>query len=164
MRCRLHATPEVAAILAIVHTGGRGTARWLLILTVAAGLIGMHHLVAHTPDLHGPGMSSPATAAADQAIGPPTSMDAATPAVAPASGMETVAAAPEPGTAAMDMLMHLCLAVLAGLLVLGPLLVAFATLFRRFRAANVPRAVVIAWPRAPPRTAVRLAQLCVLRN
>ena len=164
MWCRLRAAPGGTAILAAVHTGGRGIARWLLILSIAAGLIAMHHLGAHTPDMHGPDMSSPATATPAQATEQPISMDAATSAAHPASAMELVAAAPDPGTTAMSMLMHLCLAVLAALLVLGMLAVAFAVLSRRPRAANISRAVVIAWPRAPPRTAVRLAQLCVLRN
>jgi hypothetical protein len=166
MWCRLRAAPGGTAILTAVHTGGRGIARWLLILSIAAGLIAMHHLGAHTPDMHGPDMSSPAmaTAAPDQATEQPISMDAATRAAHPASGMELAAAAPDPGTTTMSMLMHLCLAVLAGLLVLGMLAVAFAILSRPPRAANVSRSVVIAWPRPPPRTAVRLAQLCVLRN
>lgn len=62
-------------------------------------------------------------------------------------------------------LMHLCLAVLAGLAMLA--LVGFVAFLlgrpARLAAAVLPAPVIVP-PRPPPRTAIRLAQLCVLRN
>ena len=60
---------------------------------------------------------------------------------------------------------HLCLAVLSAALLLA-LAVAVALLARRV-PDGLRRPDVRAgsgWPRPPPRTAVRLAQLCVMRN
>jgi hypothetical protein len=66
---------------------------------------------------------------------------------------------------ALHDLMHLCLAVLAGLVVLGLAgFLAFLLYEPARSAAAVRSAPVIVPPGPPPRMAVRLAHLCVLRN
>ena len=62
-------------------------------------------------------------------------------------------------------LMHLCMAVLAGvvLVIVAALLVlAVSAVYRILRTSQ--RAIVTRPAQPPPRTAVRLAQLCVLRT
>ncbi|MCF7547443.1 hypothetical protein [Pseudonocardia sp. WMMC193] len=66
---------------------------------------------------------------------------------------------------ALHDLLHLCLAVLTGLLVLAAAAL-FAVLVGSATKRGTPLsgARPTAGPRAPPSTSVRLAQLCVLRN
>jgi hypothetical protein len=88
--------------------------------------------------------------------------DTAMAAVAEASNVEH---SPDPMPTSHELL-HLCLAVLAAAIALGLAAVVVTILTRRdnHTAAPCPREVVPVPPRPPPRTAVRLAQLCVLRN
>lgn len=66
---------------------------------------------------------------------------------------------------AVEQMMHLCLAVLTALIMLGLWAITYlvVTGCTAGRGPCLP-AVTAMWPRAPPPTAVRLAQLCVLRN
>jgi hypothetical protein len=100
----------------------------------------------------------------------PGPQDTATPAMtatamASLPEMPGVEHSPDPMPASHELL-HLCLAVLAAAIALGLTAVAVTILTRRdhYTAAPCPREVVLVPPRPPPRTAVRLAQLCVLRN
>lgn len=154
---------------AIGHAPGlAGSIRlWVLVLAVAAGLIGMHHLMApgHTAD--GPAGAGLAPAAVSM-----TAMTGPEPVSPPTPGMprtsDGLGAAPVLGSfagSAMDMLMHPCLAVLAALLVLAPLAAVLLALARRHDPSRAARlGLGVSWARPPPRTAVRLALLCVLRN
>ena len=146
----------------------------LLLLTVVLGVVLMHSPVA-----------GPAAPAATDPMSPgpmavaPMPLDQGPPGVVltTGTGLASVVDAHLTGTqggsvgghdsmpaGALHELMHLCLAVLVVLVVLG--LVGLAFLLRRptrSAAALLPAPVVVP-PRPPPRTAVRLAQLCVLRN
>jgi hypothetical protein len=142
-----------------------GSAGWrweraLVVLALLAGVVAMHSLampMAHTVD-HAGSVTTAATAPGHQPSGHPM-----------AGGMTTTVAtamsAPQaPGLGGHTML-HVCLAVLTALLLLA--LQAAAHLRRT--GITVDRAPARAphatpWPRPPPPTSVRLAQLCVLRN
>lgn len=133
--------------------GRRQWERLLLLVAVMLGVVTMHALVTgagtHCADL--PTMAQ--TMTADPHAGP--------------AGLHAGPAGCEHGsTPASHDLLHLCLAVLAAAVVLAFVAVAYAALARRGDrpASGRPTGVVIVQPRAPPRTAVRLAQLCVLRN
>jgi hypothetical protein len=139
--------------------------RWLLVFAVAAGLVGMHHLLAHEADAP----TGAGTMAASLAHGMPSRSAAVTePTRAhghPDPDVDGAALlAPSPGPDhAMDMLTHLCLAVLAGLILLALAAAAVLTCSQH-PGPTAPCSLVSTRPRSPPRTAVRLAQLCVLRN
>lgn len=167
----------------IPRAGLRGLGRALLVavvLGVVLGVIAMHHVVgghAHgaTSPLHhtAPAPSAAAAPAAGPAAahppGPPSPSSAAaaghsTPAAATSAATPASAFLADhdaPDTAAM--LLHLCLAVLAGLVTLAAL-----ALTRAWPDAGPDRrdgstvVAVAALPRAPPLPA-RLAQLQVLR-
>jgi len=156
--------------------------RWLLVLVLAAGLIGMHHLIAGHPDALA-GATQPVAASAMVAMGPVVASGAAaSTGIRPVAGRAATPGQDGPGFAVapsarisgpgpvmnmpvMDMLMHACLAVLAALSVLAlAAAVGLLTLSRPADDRARPRPAVPHWARPPPRTAVRLAQLCVLRN
>ncbi len=120
-----------------------GAGRWVLLLALAAGLVGMHHLEAGVQSGHVMPAVATIAAAPPHPAGPVVSVDA---------GMD-----------GMEMAMHLCLAVLAAVGLLGLLLFVVAVL-PHDPAAPSSRTVVRAVARPPPRSAVRLALLCVLRN
>jgi ABC-type Fe3+ transport system permease subunit len=61
-------------------------------------------------------------------------------------------------------LLHLCLAVMAAVLLLGLAFAVAISIRRHDSGGQTPIQVVRTLARPPPRTAVRLAQLCVLRN
>lgn len=165
---------------AIGHAPGlAGSIRlWVLVLAVAAGLIGMHHLMAPGPTAHGPAGAGLAPAAVSMtAMTGPEPVSPPTPGMprtsdglgaAPAGSAVNAVTAPVLGSvagSAMDMLMHPCLAVLAALLVLAPLAAVLLALARRHDPSRAARlGLGVSWARPPPRTAVRLALLCVLRN
>jgi hypothetical protein len=156
----------------------------LLLLAVVLGVVVMHSPVAGpaTPAATDPMPAGPmslepmavtpsAVAPMPLGHGPPGAV--LTPGTGLASAVDAHLPSTQDGSAgdhdsmpagALHELMHLCLAVLAGLVVLG--LVVLVFLLRRAArsaAALLPAPVVVP-PRPPPRTAVRLAQLCVLRN
>ncbi|WP_345412850.1 hypothetical protein [Pseudonocardia xishanensis] len=71
---------------------------------------------------------------------------------------------PHDPMSALHTLLHLCLAVLTGLLVLAAAVLLALLLIRRRRAPAPSAGRPVTGPRAPPPTSVRLARLCVLRN
>lgn len=145
-------------------TRRRQWGRVLVVLALILGVVAMHALVMPMGDDH----PMPVATSSGTAAGPmPTAASTALH-IPPMATPVVVAgdSSPLPGMpSGAHALMHLCLAVLAAMVVLG--LSAMAVLVR-LRRARIPgsRRVPVAtvWPRPPPRTAIRLAQLCVLRN
>ncbi len=149
-----------------------------MVLALLAGVVAMHAMVTPmTADHPVPPLFSPAAMGHAGAGVSATGLDGVNPAgisagaaVGLAAGPMAVGAAPtspHPSGPAPEShgLLHLCLGVLAALTVI--VLCAVAYLVRN-RVIPPPvqhdarnRAL---WPRPPPRTAVRLARLCVLRN
>jgi len=135
--------------------------RWLLLCALSFGVIGMHHLGSMT---HHGEHSSPMTTVV--AAGPdPVGTVAA--AVAPAGCCDEHTGSDghgAPGPTGVQGLLHLCLAVLVGAIVLGAMLMRWR---RTSRALGLPRQLVPALrrrtPRAPPDSATVLASLGVLR-
>jgi hypothetical protein len=116
--------------------------QWLLIVVITAGLIGMHHLV-HVHTGHA-GHSHPASIEG----GP----------VAVMSTAVSHADCCDP----MDMVGHLCLAVLTAITVM--VAVVLAAMWRRtLKLRSVLATVSAVAARAPPIGRPRLTQLCVLR-
>lgn len=144
-----------------------------VVLAVILGLLGMHALVvangAHsmsTPSqavLASPDTASPMVGSPTVTIPMPSAVVAGADGVAPADGDDPPA--PQGDHSAGHQMLHLCLAVLAALIVL--LTALLPAVLRGLpgspggsnagRTRSAPR-------RRPPPTAVRLAQLCVMRN
>ncbi|HWN33430.1 MAG TPA: hypothetical protein VNP03_11825 [Pseudonocardia sp.] len=157
--------------------------RWLLVTVIGAGVIAMHTLMGAGHAHHMPGAEPMTGAGAVTGAGAMTggglAADAApmtdlAPAVdhapmtatAPVTALDAGRHPAHHGDGSMSMLAHLCLAVL-GLL----LLALFAPALLAWYSRGVDRAAQLAGhpagsgqPRAPPPTAVRLAQLCVSRR
>jgi len=131
--------------------------RWLVIVALAAGLIGMHHLVAGPTASHGgahqhtmsASMSSPTTVATGNEASAPASESIGPPGSCPGMG---------------DMLGHLCVAVLTAADALIPTMTIPAVVAAPrdpLRPRNHGFNPTLA--RAPPTSAVRLAELGVWR-
>lgn len=128
--------------------------RWLLIVAIAFGLVGMHHLVHAHPD-HPTPVAMASTSHTGHAH--PDPAEAKSP---PASLAGPQANCCDP----MDMVGHFCLAVLTAVTALAASLI-FATARRRFLYSRYLPAIVSAVAaRAPPIGRVRLNQLCVSRR
>lgn len=151
-----------------VDAGGRR--RWeraLVVLALLLGVAAMHAVVAPSMNDHTAASAAPAEHAGvamspDAMVGGSGADAARNEPATPASGEPAVPAAPMP---MVHDLMHLCLAVLAAV-ALGVALIVFTIARGRETNTAAPRrtrSVTVA-ARPPPRTAVRLAQLCVLRN
>jgi hypothetical protein len=139
-------------VLSVDPAGRWRWERLLLLVAVMLGVLAMHALVADAGTHCADSPTMAQTMAAGSHAGP---------------------AASHAGHAGCDHgvmpashdLLHLCLVVLAVAVVLGLGNVAAALVRRGNRSASGrPARVVTVQPRPPPRTAVRLAQLCVLRN
>lgn len=183
---------RVARVVA-VKAGGRAQWRWLFLpLLVALGVITMHSVVAcghgqssHTGGFAHSGMPMPGASPTAQAYHPDGAWDSvgATADLARSSVDEAAADAdavdPGPGRtanghataqdsdplAALHALLHLCLAVLVGGLMIAAAFVAVAgrASLRTARPSGVHLGVVCA--RGPPLgTPERLFRLCVMRN
>jgi Family of unknown function (DUF6153) len=132
--------------------------RWERILLVLAALFGVVAMHATVGPMHERAMpSAPAAAHSDMELFAPAAMASA---VTASSGI--------PGDGPMSMphaLMHLCLAILSAGIVLGLLALAIAILLgRELTPPRTPVPVATRPSRPPRRSALRLAQLCVLRN
>ena len=142
----------------------RGSRRWervLLVLATLLGVVAMHATIAPMHDQAG----RMATVSGSGAIAHDV-VD-----LSPIGGHEGPAATASPGMPGdgpMSMphsLMHLCLAIMTMGILLGLLIIVRVMPFRRTRSHAPPAAPVSSHPSRPPaRHAVRLAQLCVLRN
>lgn len=152
-----------------MHDTGRW--RWervLLVLAALFGVVAMHATVGPAPEPATPTAAAVASvgehlvapAASSSAVALSSFVDYAAPAIAASSEM--------PGHDPMSMphaLMHLCLAILSAGIVLGLLAVAVAILLGRELAPSRTPVRLASRPSRPPRrSALRLAQLCVLRN
>jgi hypothetical protein len=132
------------------------TGRWrwervLLVLAALFGVVAMHSTVG---PMHEPAMPPSATAASM------SSAEYTVAAIATSSDMPVH----EP-TSMPHALMHLCLAILAAGIALGLLAVAIMILLGHELAPPRTHTRVATRPSRPPRrNALRLAQLCVLRN
>ncbi len=151
--------------------GDAGSWRWgrvLLLLAALFGIVAMHSTVG---PMHEPAMPASAGVAsievqlgaritASSVVHALWLVEHAVPAVAASSDM--------PGHGPMSMphaLMHLCLAILSAGIVLGLLAVALVILLRPELAPSPAALPVATRPSRPPRrSALRLAELCVLRN
>jgi hypothetical protein len=122
--------------------------QWLLMVAIAVGLVGMHHLV-HTHPAHT--MTS--------AIHP-DSAGASPSAVLSTSMMGSGTDCCDP----MNMVGHLCLAVLTAIAALAAALIVAAAWRRGLVAGHVLAAVSAVAARAPPIGCARFTQLCVLRR
>jgi hypothetical protein len=155
--------------------GGPGTTRyhWLLSVTIAAGLVGMHHLAAeHNGHAGHSARTMPMTLAAS----PGSSLMSPTPtehshagplAVKPVEA--TVTATAVLGTHPccgdpMDPVGHCCLTVLTTISPLTTVLIFAAAWRRPWEPGHLLAGVSAVAARAPPTDSVRLTQLCVLRR
>ena len=125
---------------------------WIVVVATAAGMIAMHSLVEHEHT---------------QADSSPTAM--MIPASSCCEGAHAASAGaladtdPHDGSS-LSALLHLCLAVLTGFALLAiAALLAFIRLPAGISGRMSPLAAALDRTRSPPPTAVRLAQLCVLR-
>ena len=145
-------------------TAGRRWERALLVLAALFGVVAMHATIApmHTQPMPAPAVAASASSGSIghdvmEFLSFGSHEDAA---VAPTSGMP----ADDP-MSVPHALMHLCLAVMTAGIVLGLLAAVIAVLLGGLGTTPLPVAPVASRPSRPPiRTAVRLAQLCVLRN
>lgn len=153
--------------------GGTGRIRyqWLLIVAIAAGLIGMHHLVAGHGGQEGQSAHTPMTIAA----GPGLSLMSPTPTEHSHAGlaMNPVLArvAANPVLAShpcccdpMDLVGHCCLAVLTAMTALAAALVLVTAWRRLWEPGHLLVGVGAVPARAPPTGSVRFIQLGVLRR
>lgn len=139
--------------------------QWLLIVVIAVGLVGMHHLLVCTADTvsltvaPGPGssplMTPPASATPIQHanLGP-----------AGFNPVEAEMASPADCCDPMDIVGHLRLAVLTAITSLVAALIFAAAWRRPLESGYLLVAVSAVAARAPPIGCARFTQLCVLRR
>ncbi|WP_246393315.1 hypothetical protein [Pseudonocardia pini] len=158
--------------------------RLLLMLSLIVGVVTMHSTVAchaagdatvgsHVSQASAPTAGGPQYAATVEAMpsdmSHPVGIESVGLAVSAALSVEIVSAvehrsSPHEPMSALHDLLHLCLAVLTGLLVLVAAVLLALLLMRRLRPSAPASARPVSGLRSPPPTSVRLAQLCVLRN
>lgn len=146
-----------------VERSGRRWERLLLLFAAVVGVALMHSFVAPMPVGGETGASEPMTTTMTAPMATPMTVD-------PATGGPIIHSHGDFGDEHVPMPMshglgHLCVAILGAALLLA-MAVAVALQTRR-GSDSLRRPDVGAgpdWPRPPPRTAVRLAQLCVMRN
>jgi hypothetical protein len=153
----------------VVHDTGRW--RWERVLLVLAALFGVVAMHSTVGSMDGPAMPVPAAGASVEGrLVAPIGMSSAGASMSLGDHAVSVLAASSdtPGHGPMSMphaLMHLCLAILSAGIVLGLLAVAIMILLgREFTPSSAPVPVATCPSRPPRRSALRLAQLCVLRN
>jgi hypothetical protein len=129
--------------------------QWLLIVVIAAGLVGMHHVV-HVHTAHTMPMTMASATPTKHAHPTPIG---ATP-VAVTSTLVSHADCCDP----VDMVGHFCLAVLAASTALAAALIFAAARRRPVEPGYLLAAVSAVAARAPPIGCARLTQLCVLRR
>lgn len=151
-----------------VRRGGMTRRQWLLIVVIAAGLVGMHHLLlvctAHTTPMTivtGPGSSPtvmpPMSATPSQHADPdPARMN-------PAEATSVVTSQPD-CVDPMDMVGHFCLAVLTTITTIAAALIVAVARCRPLEPGYLPVDLSAVAARAPPVGCARFTQLCVLRR
>ncbi|MBN9098023.1 MULTISPECIES: hypothetical protein [unclassified Pseudonocardia] len=137
--------------------------RVLLVLATLFGVVAMHATVAPVHDQAGP-MTGASVGVAAPVIHDPAAVHP----VDHVGDAPEIVSSGKPSDAPMPMphsLMHLCLAIMTMAILLGLLVIVRMMLWRHDPAPHPPAMPVSAHPsRPPPSHAVRLAQLCVLRN
>ncbi|HEX5142787.1 MAG TPA: DUF6153 family protein [Mycobacterium sp.] len=131
--------------------------QWWLIVFIAAGLVGMHHLV-HAPTAQ----TMPMTTASATPIqhGDPEAVG-----ITPVEATSTsVVASQTDFRDPMDLVGHACLAVLIAIVTLAAALIVAAAWHRPREPGHLLAAVIALGARGPPLGCPRLAQLCVLRR
>lgn len=150
------------AVTAVADYSGRcGRAgmirpQWLLIVVIAAGLVGMHHVV-HVPSVGTPSAQTEAMTSATPTARPRPDLISVTP-VALASPAAPRVACCDP----VDMVGHLCLTVLTAVTALAVALILAARRCRPLRPWAALATVTAVATRAPPNVP-RFTQLCMLR-
>lgn len=141
--------------------------QWLLIVVIAAGLVGMHHLlvVCTTPTMPmamaiGPGSSPVMVAPMSTTLQRADPAPAGTNAVGASSVMTSQGDCCDP----MDMVGHFCLAVLTALTTLAAALIVAVAQRRPVEPGHLLVDVRAGATRAPPVGCAGLIQLCVLRR
>ena len=146
--------------------------QWLLIVAIAAGLVGMHHLVAENSGHAGHSAPTPMTMAA----GPGSSLMSPTPTEHADAGPLTVNPVVARTALAsvlvrhpccgdvMAMVGYCCLAVLTTISTLTGVLLFVAAWRRPWEPGHLLVGVSAVAARAPPIGSVRFTQLCVLRH
>lgn len=157
------AIPRRAIVEAVNDTGRPQWERVLLVLATLLGVVAMHATIAPMHDQAGP-MPGSATFAGNSVA---HDLVALIP-VGGSSNAEVTTSSSMPGDGPMSMphlLMHLCLAIMTMVILLGLLTMVLTTLLRCPRSPARLAYPASSRPLRPPhRHAVRLAQLCVLRN
>jgi hypothetical protein len=131
--------------------------QWWLIVFIAAGLVGMHHLV-HAPTVQ----TMPMTMASATPI---QRTDPEPVAINPAETTSRSVLAPQTDFRdPMDLVGHACLAVLIAIITLAAALIVAAAWRRPREPGHLLTAVNALGARGPPLGCPRLTQLCVLRR
>lgn len=145
--------------------GGGPWQRVLLMVALVLGVVAMHTMVLAPGGGHDSAAGGSGHVAAAMSSGPPQAvMDASFPAVHDQAHQDSATHHGPGSPAAIHDLLHLCLAVLAALAVMAALAVVWLTAAAATRPHLEPGSGATAPARPPPRSAVRLALLCVLRN
>jgi len=130
--------------------------QWLLIVAIAAGLVGMHHLV-HARVVRTMPMALASATHTGHADSDPVVVGLV------AATSTPVVASPADCCDHMDMVGHFCLAVLTAITALAAALILAAARCRPLEPGHLLAAVSAVAARAPPIGGARLTQLCVLR-
>ncbi|MGH3764838.1 MAG: DUF6153 family protein [Pseudonocardiaceae bacterium] len=131
--------------------------QWLLTVAIAAGLVGMHHLV-HSPTAHPMSMTSA------------THIGHSDPDPAGVDSVEMISASTPVVASRVDCcdpvhkMGHFCMAVLTTITALCAALLVAAAWRRPLEQGGLLAAASAVAARAPPAGSVRLTQLCVLRS
>jgi len=147
---------------------GWGTTRlqWLLIIAVSVGLVGMHHLLAHTAHTMPMSMAASPGSSVTRVM-PAEHAHPSSNGIIPgkAASTSTSVAASQPGCCdPMDMVGHFCLAVLTASTALSTALIFVVAWRGPLVPGSLLATVSVAAARAPPTGSVRFTQLCVLRR
>jgi uncharacterized protein DUF6153 len=138
----------VSTVAGVWGRAGMARHQWLLIVAVVAGLIGMHHLACAHAEYP--------TAMVSAAHLGHIDLDRA--------GSAAVVALPAGCSDHMDMIGHLCLAVLTAITSLAAALIFAAIRAWSPESGHVLAAVSAGAARAPPIDGARFTRLCVLRS
>lgn len=161
------AEPDIPRRATLEIMDGRRRWRWerlLLLLATVLGVVAMHATVASSDDQAGP-MAGVANVSAASPAGQLTGRDPMTTLPADAAGSSVSAMPSEMPMPVAHKLLHLCLAITALGLLIGLLVAVAVAPARPTRALVRSAGRVAARPSRPPVPhAVRLAQLCVMRN
>lgn len=131
--------------------------QWWLIVFIAVGLVGMHHLV-HAPTARTVPMTMASATPIQHADLGPVGIN-------PVEATPSAVVAPQTDRCdPMDLVGHSCLAVLTAVTALAAALIFAAAWHRPCEQGHLLAAVSALGARGPPLDCPRLTQLCVLRR